>query len=243
MTGEQDTRSNKRMGNIEDALKEINGQLKEVLAKVKSVEDNGRRQEERLILLENVIEESRLLRQEVNTLKAENRLLKNQMKELQDDIDDMGSESNKKLVEIAGIPEVKNENLTEIIIKLGDSANVKIQQADISKACRLIKRRNMPGVIEVEFSEFVKRNEFMKGVKKLRPRLENLNFEGKGNVYVNDKLTPKVKNLLYRVKQEAREKGKFNKIWTYSGKIFLNLEKDGQPIRVASLEDLVTLLK
>lgn len=75
MTGEQDTRSNKRMRNIEDALKEINGQLKEVLAKLKSVEDNGRRQEERLILLENVIEESRLLWQEVNAVKAENRLL------------------------------------------------------------------------------------------------------------------------------------------------------------------------
>ena len=163
--------------------------------------------------------------------------------------DDLEQYSRRACLRIAGINETSNEDVAKKVMELAHRVNANITIQDIDEAHRVGKpsdeatedlseqeqdisdeprepKRSQE--IIVKFTNYSARLRMLKGRAIL--------CENKQNVFINEDLTKKRRNLAFQCRKLKKDKH-IQKTWVYNGNVFI-LDNDGNKVRITALEDL-----
>lgn len=144
-------------------------------------------------------------------------------------------------LEIIGIPEVKDENLENIIIKLSKLVGADLSHDDIVYVHRItprIKTQGRPRVIVVKFKSRLIRDNILSRARKIPLKTDKLQFDGPaGSIYVNEQLTFLNKQLLKKCKEIAKQK-LYQYVWVKNGRIFIRKNDVSPAIPIMKAENL-----
>ena len=174
------------------------------------------------------------------SLEAEIVTLTNRLQSCETCLNNLEQYSRRECVEISGIPEVKDENTDDIVIKVGSFIGLHLTKNDISVSHRLPKRSyssalregphqassnsssRAPNII-LKFVRRETRDHFYKGRKLLRDKSTgdlDLARYSENKIYISENLTQANKDLFkecLKIKKDL--KCKF--IWTSYGRTYL----------------------
>lgn len=177
-------------------------------------------------------------------LKAENANLKTRLVEMEARLEDNEQYLRSNTLEVQGVPESRNEDVYDIVRKVGVALDMNFQREAIDICHRLGKRPgsdNPAGIIV----KFVRREDKIKMLEKRRIK-RNLNtrdigYPGEANpVYVNESLSPARRRLLAAARTAKREKN-YTYIWVRNGKIFMR-KNPGDPVVVITSHECIAKL-
>ena len=227
--------------------------LKENRALCKQHEELQKSLEFHIDKLEKLEAENNKLKQDVSSLKKAVRKAEDDVADLNDDldglksdldsaicqIDDLEQYNRKHNLEIHGIPESSEENLSDKIIKLGKVLNVHIVNNEIDICHRMATRRSNggPRPIIVRFRSYRAKSELYKSKKHLRSVSLNNCFHDAEAAYINENLTSYKRELFAKVRK-FKKINNWHSAWTIDGKIFVRKSQSDQVYRVYKVEDL-----
>jgi regulator of replication initiation timing len=176
-------------------------------------------------LIETVNKQSTTLKEfekSFEALKQENASLRTKVKSLEQQLDDADQYSRINCLEINGIPETKNEDVTEIIKTIGNTLGVTVSAEDIDACHRLgLKQEGRKRGIIVKFV----RRHVKEEVLRKRKIKRNLNTSDIGMssgpaeiVYINESLSPARRKVLNAARAFKKEQG-FTFVWVKNGNI------------------------
>ena len=186
------------------------------------------------------------LKEENNQLKAENVKLKyemNQMSskilELEESQEDLKLYSRRDCLEFNGVPEMPSENTDELVTEMCKLIAVDIQPSDVSVSHRLPSRK---GTTPPIIAKFTRRN-IRDAVYHNKGRLRGLNSsnlvgssQSVNKLYINESLTPKAKELFYKVR-EFRRKYNFKYAWNKNGKSYVKKTDTDAAVSFKSMKE------
>ena len=167
------------------------------------------------------------------------------MDETNDDLDDawqnldiLEQYTRKHNLEIHGILEKEGENVTDLIINLGNILNVKIGRNDIDICHRMLSTKpNLPRPIIARFRSYNVKKELYSARKHLRNIDIGQYFPGAEKNFINENLTKLRRDLFADIRKKKRQK-EWHSTWTIDGKLFIKKELAGKPIRIFNKQDL-----
>ena len=165
--------------------------------------------------------------------------------ETNDDLDDawqnldiLEQYTRKHNLEIHGILEKEGENVTDLIINLGNILNVKIRRNDIDICHRMVSTKpNLPRPIIARFLSYNVKKELYSARKHLRNIDIGQYFPGAEKIFINENLTKLRRGLFADIRKKKRQK-EWHSTWTIDGKLFIKKELTGKPIRIFNKQDL-----
>lgn len=222
---------------IEKVMKKIMTQFKkEITAELKEFEKslafNGEK-------IDDFILEMKDMKDKQVVLMKENVMLKEKMKNMEKDLEELQQYTRNHNIQIDGIPVQKEENLEQIVQEIGNAINVEIKDGEIDVVHRIPTRSsNNPEPIVVQFLSRRKRDEIIIKAKAKRITTNSINMTGpEKKIFINDHLTKERKQLLYQAKQKKLEKN-YKFVWTRNGKIFMRKNETSNVIQIHQLDDL-----
>lgn len=221
------------MGKIADLLVEtFKGQIESLVDKIVSgVVDK----------LNDKIESLESLNTE---LVRENSELKRKIDHLEEKVDDQEQYSRRNLLRVSGIPESKDEVTDEIILPMCNAVEADISLCEIDRSHRVgrpKRAKSKPGLsksIDVNDKprDFIIKFTSYRSHQKLFLRRSSLKNHGYKNIYVNEDLTRKRSNLLFKAHELVKSKH-FIGVWSSDGKILVKDNKS-KLHRVSNVDDL-----
>lgn len=186
-------------------------------------------------------EELGALKREHEALKAEKEGLKQTLANARKEITEFKQYSRKNNIEIKGIPQLKDESLTEVVQKIGDKVGVRVQPSDIDVVHRVpTKERGSTNVI-VRFVSRTARDNLVQAARKKRLTARQIGFEHEAPIYVNDHLCPEYKVLLGLAIAKKKEKNwKF--VWVGQSKILARKAENANVVHIATTDDLAKIV-
>lgn len=176
-------------------------------------------------------EEMKLLRDELELSKKEVKNLESNNIDLTKQVNELQQYMRRENVLITNYPEEANENVENIVCKLGEKLGVPINfKVDIQAAHRNPSNSAIKPII-VRFTNRQVRNNFIRASKSKKIKLNNK------PVYVNDHLTPANSTLFYKSRKLVHDK-KIKAAWTSAGKIFVKRSESSEKIRIQHISDL-----
>ncbi|XKL69204.1 hypothetical protein PGB90_006973 [Kerria lacca] len=159
--------------------------------------------------------------------------LKQEQNEIQEEVDAMGKDlhstnrrlndleqqSRKNNIIINGVPESKDENVYEIIEKIGTALEESLEKNDIAIAHRIPSRRGTAPII-VRFNNWEKKTTLIRKSKIVQLTSEKINLNPTQPIYIRDHLTNYSRMLLEEAKNLKNEK-KVQFAWYKSGIVFV----------------------
>ncbi|XP_044765628.1 uncharacterized protein LOC123321907 [Coccinella septempunctata] len=160
-------------------------------------------------------------------LSNENAMMKKELEELRERINDTEQVSRLNNVEIQGVPEKRDENLFKILEKIGEHINYEMTSSVIDYANRVQtnrnSERNQGRNIIVRFTSRRERDRFLMAAKTKRmenngnPKLSLVNVSEA--FYINEHLTLANKLLFKDVRLAAKAKD-YKYVWVKNGAVF-----------------------
>ncbi|XP_034241624.1 uncharacterized protein LOC117645488 [Thrips palmi] len=139
---------------------------------------------------------------------------------------------------IKGIPMHSNEDVHELICKIGKVLNVDISRSDIEKADRWKTRSPM---IEVQFINWWKKEEILSAVRCRRGiKLYEIGFNSTCNFFINEKKTKDELDLENRCKK-LKQAGKIASSGYQDDKMYVKVTAESDKRVIRNLEDFQTL--
>ncbi|KPJ08619.1 hypothetical protein RR48_12372 [Papilio machaon] len=218
---------NVRQNNFEKEIKELQ----------QSLQFNDTQYEE-LVKKTTVLTEDT---KKISNLEAELQRLHNENRKLKSDFN--ANEQRERLLnlEIVGIPEDRNENLSELLFKLASYAGVTITCNDILHVNRISPRTKVQGrprLIIVKFASRLTKDNFFSQVRKCRITTKDINLQGEPKpIFINDHLSPYNKFLLRKCKELAKLKH-YQYVWSKNGRIYTRKNDTTQALQIVEEEDL-----
>ncbi|KAG5877989.1 hypothetical protein JTB14_032220 [Gonioctena quinquepunctata] len=144
-------------------------------------------------------------------LKMENASMRNDALELKKQIDNLEYTTRSNNIDIYEVPEKNNENLVDVVTKIGRFLNMSLDPDSIDTAFRVPSRaENKPKNIVVKFKFKQSLDYFLTAAKVARKDPHNqrgFNLDGISNrFFINEHLPPKTKMLLKQIREEAKNK-------------------------------------
>ena len=176
--------------------------------------------------------------------------MRKEIDELKEVNDDSEQYSRRTCLVISGVPERMNENTDSRIIQLcKEDLGVDIKMDDVERSHRLGQQKpqsdgsttprigttsnsHPPRNIIVKFSSYRTREQ----VYSARFKLKNLSDENNHHVYINESLTKKRKELLWKVRNKFKKI--IDKTWTQDGRICIKLKEGKGRVNVTRERDL-----
>ncbi|KAJ1530245.1 hypothetical protein ONE63_005168 [Megalurothrips usitatus] len=168
----------------------------------------------------------------ITKLEAWKDLVRNDKSQLKQDVEyterkvnNLADYNRRNCLEIHGIPEENNEDLSERVIELGKTLGVEIQTSHYDALPQRLPTRSGIKPIIVRFVNQYKREELMNAQKKKWVKVDEDGFEEIGKisgshkhqlVYINNSLTPGKKYLAMKARIAFKEKG-YN-VWSLKAK-------------------------
>jgi hypothetical protein len=162
---------------------------------------------------------------------------------LEEDVKNKEQWARMNNVELKGVPEIKNENLYNVVANIGAKVSYTIDKTQINFITRVPTRdsKQAKPIIVCFNNRYVKEN-FVAAARIANREsplvVSSVGFKGTSRIYINDHLTAYNKNLLSKVKLKAKELG-FQYIWVKHAKIHVR-RGDGSPIIVIKVEKDLT---
>ncbi|XP_028177966.1 uncharacterized protein LOC114365561 [Ostrinia furnacalis] len=168
--------------------------------------------------------------------------ISSQVTQLQDKIDSMEQQARLYNIEIANLPERRDENLLAIVEKIGAVIKHPINKSDIVSAHRVPhfdKKCTRPKNIIVKFSTKILRDNFMAASRANRGlKSDQLCMPGTVcSVYVNEHLTAKNKQL-FRLCREEAKKCSFKFVWVSRGTVLVRQSESSPIFAIRCEQDL-----
>lgn len=196
--------------------------------------------------LESVSDRVTKLEDQLNSLKEVTKTVV----DLGHDFDKITEESNSRdqwtrrsNIELIGIPEKKNENLIDLIKKLGQISGFLVDpQMDIDFVTRVAPRdyngKQLRPIVLKMISRY-RKDDFVSALRRAKLTTGDLGYDGCDNnkVFVNDHLTSRNKYLLRQAKAIAKEKG-FKWVWVRNCNIIVRRNDSSSPIYIKTADDL-----
>ncbi|XP_074042435.1 uncharacterized protein [Leptinotarsa decemlineata] len=174
----------------------------------------------------------------------ENKKLKSDLVALQTKVNDLDQASRSNNLEIQGIPEKRNEDLLNIVEKIGAYINYNVTPHTVDYALRVQSNHNSSDTtsknIIVKFTFKKERDLFLMAVKTKRIRNNNsakMSLDGisDASIYINEHLTLANKLLYKDVRAAARDK-QYKYVWVKNGVIFCRKDDSSRIIAIKSQE-------
>ena len=196
---------------------------------------------------------SKILSEQIASLKAENDALKahvsrlenqikNNMIEYQTDINKLEQYGRRSNIEIAGIPdEVPLKALEGKVIEILKEIDVKVEERDIEACHRLPKGRDAKGPART-IVRFVNRKNCDEIFRKKR-NLKNVDKQKlnlRSNIYINHSLCRDYRRIWYNARKLFSDQ-KIAKFWVSNGTVKIALSENAPPISIlhkSKLEEL-----
>lgn len=199
--------------------------------------------------LDNLTENVNLIENRISKLEQtasnQNPATDSKMKCLDEVIDALEQEITNNEIEIAGIPEHGEENLTHIIKVASTKIGRSLEDHEIDYVKRVgPKRRNdqSPRIVVARFTRRPVKSEILHAAR-VRKGLSSKDIEVEGKettIYWNERLTKKRRQLFHECRLQAKEGG-YSYCWTKNGHILLR-QKDKSEIKyIRNQEDLQKL--
>lgn len=208
--------------NLGQSLNSCHDQLIETTASIKS-------QNEEIVSL----------RASLDKALSENAMLRNTVSKLETRVEELEQYSRRNAFEVYGIPKTENENVINIVMKVGEALGVPIEETQID-ACHRLKAPESgkpPGIIV----KMVRRVDTELMLKKKREKKDfstrHIGMAVDSPIYVNESLTPGNRRLLGATRA-ARKAKNYRYLWVRNGKILLRKDDGHEVVVVKSLNDL-----
>lgn len=178
-------------------------------------------------LMENMMKEIKKAQEDNVLLRKENAELRGTLNRLEVRVRNMEQHSRKQNIEINGLPETENEDLSLLLSDVAKSIGVEMKTERVVAAHRVpsFNKKRTPPVI-VRFSTYEERDAWITRFKEVRPLTANqvnASLDKSAKVFINEHLSPENKLLLSKAKEVARNKG-YKYVWSRDGKIFIRKE-------------------
>lgn len=181
-------------------------------------------------------------------LQKENAALKSSVRDLSDRLCSVEQNMRESNVEIVGVPEFKNENLTNTVVQLAKTVDSPINDEDIlhvTRVAKISKQSDKPRSIVVKLRSPRKRDVLLAAVsnfnrKNAKEKLssQHLGLGGpKVPVFVAEHLTPANKSLHAATRKKTKEQG-YKFVWVRNGRIFVRKDEVSQAILIRSINSL-----
>ena len=141
--------------------------------------------------------------------------LENTVNILQLKIDDQEQYSRRESLRISGIPEMASENTDQIVMTLCNETprcDPPLQDSDLARSHRSGDIEKTNRVILAKFSTYKIRDRVIRA----RTNLKDFNKDNDNPIYINEDLTKRKADLLYRARQFKKEKLILD-TWTWDG--------------------------
>ncbi|XP_022814435.1 uncharacterized protein LOC111348158 [Spodoptera litura] len=165
-----------------------------------------------------------------------------QLPDLQYEINSMQQQARLYNVEIANVPERRDENLVTILERLGSFIKHPIKMSDVVSVHRVPhfdRKTTRPKNIIVRFTTKILRNNFIEAAKLAKGlKSDQLSISGTAqNVYINEHLTGKNKQL-FRMCREAATKQNYKYVWIKNGTILVRQTDSSEIFAVRKEHDV-----
>ena len=158
------------------------------------------------VLYEELRSASNKQSNELIRLKSNSAELKQKTKSETVKIDDIDQYSCRLNLDFHGVPEVRDEDVAQIVVNLCEKLDVDIKKHDILTAHRMPKRKSNPLAIIARSMNRNVRNEIYKNrITAKNMAKEEFPVAGMSKLYVNKNFTNARKKLLWMTKQKAKE--------------------------------------
>ncbi|KAH9367605.1 hypothetical protein HPB48_009976 [Haemaphysalis longicornis] len=190
---------------------------------------------------EELVAENRLLKETNARLETQCSDLPQQVKEHEGRLVQLEQHSRVANLEIKGVPFRKEEDLTEVIARIGEAIQEPVTPADIEVVHRVPTAKS-PTVknIVVQFASRKKRDVFLEKARPVRLTSSDLGFDSQASVFINERLCAPLKRLLGQAIARKREVN-WKYVWVRNGTIF-SRQPDGAPcIKIVRSEDITEM--
>lgn len=159
--------------------------------------------------------------------------LKNEVKTLRQEVNDLEWQSRKLNLELHGIRKTENEDLLSKVNAVARTLELsEITGQDIVALHRLPSRPDKtPGII-IRFSNAAVREQWLNNRRKLK--------RGKNEEYILENMTRQTKALLWTAKDWAKENN-YQYAWHRNGKVFVRREQGTNAVMLSTKDDLLKL--
>jgi predicted RNase H-like nuclease (RuvC/YqgF family) len=145
-------------------------------------------------------------------------------------------------IEVVGMPEIKNENPSELIMKICKHIGVSIMEGDILQVNRVsprIKIQGRPRVIIAKLKTRLLKDSIISLGRKNRLNTKDIGITGEAKpIYINEHLTPHNKQLLKKCKEIAKNK-EYQFVWSKNGRIFIRQNDTAPALQIFDEEDII----
>lgn len=201
--------------------------------------------EELKVKIDDAVSQIKDFTEQLSFYRQENVNLKGQVAILMDRVNNLEQAARENVVEIQGVPMVKNENVTEIISKISTAINFEFDKGMIDNCYRLKSNRETDrssGII----LKFVRKMDMEEFIAKRKVK-RNLNsrdigfLNGEATViYVNCSLTPEKRKLLNAARAVRREKH-YTFLWVSNGRILMRKDPGSRVVVINCQSDIEKL--
>ena len=186
-------------------------------------------------------------------LKKENNALKIEVTKLQRDVQHLERYNRGQNLEISGIPEKPDEDIRTVVTNVLRRVDGELRADDVDISHRVgpttptdsahaTQTRRTRSIL-VRFTSRRVRNKIYdqrRSLKEVKLADLGLGFRESSNIFINENLTPEMKQLLYKA-NVARKDKHHRFLWTQNGKILVKKSPDAPAVLIATEADLAKI--
>lgn len=229
---------------MEDVMKMLEEMRQEQRQSVqdfnRSFEDHNRKIEESTAALTNQTAKLEEYFTKMELICTENERLKNKICILEERLDEMEQYSRSNMVEIHGVPTEENEDILNVVKKVGVALDMNIENSMVDICHRLGKKNDSkgpPGIV-VKFVRRMDKEEMLRRRRVKRTlSTRHMGLPTDVPVYINEALSPARRRLYALARQEKRKRG-YKYLWLRGGRILMRKEESARVVQVSSQADL-----
>ncbi|XP_053602916.1 uncharacterized protein LOC128680581 [Plodia interpunctella] len=181
--------------------------------------------------------------------------LESTVSQLQRELQDREQEALGSDIEIASLPEVKNENSIHVILTVAKKLGVDLEERDVVHAQRMgpaaaapapggeeAAERARPRPLVARLARRATRDALLRAVRVRRGvTTEGMNLQERApfrSFFVNERLTKRNRQLFQRVR-EAAKRMHWKFVWTREGKVYARKEQGKASVRLRCDKDII----
>lgn len=204
---------------------------------------NKDQQPKRVLTLEDVMEKLESMDQKYSSLLIRyneqveiNQRLQHEIREIKSQLNKREQQELKNNLIIQGIPNKENENVEDIIKKIGHKLEIPVEGK--FKAYRIGKDHTKKiSAIKVIFDEHNTKARWLKSKKKVHLNTSELGYNTSNKVYLNHDLT-KANLELYKAARNFKNENAYKFLWIANGNILLRKDESSKVVLLETTEQL-----
>ena len=192
---------------------------------------------------ENILKANIKLEKRNEELTEELKQVKKELGISKKHVDDLEQYGRRDCVEFNGIPQEQNEDVENLVIKTGIMLDIHIDSKDIQACHRMGKKQDAPIICTClnrkTATAFLKAKSQTK--KSFKGEKLGLKEHPDCKIYINESLTKRNKELLYKVRMKKLEKNwKF--VWSRNGTIYTRKDENSEFVRINDEKDILKMV-